>query len=392
MRNVKHLSDVVILGLPILVQAWMYFVFFRALWPKRRRLASFVAWGTAFAMAAVCASAVSVGFIQMVRDKAPGIWPNVRDFQTAVYLWLFASSPAFLIYLGYRALVKRVPLEHSPVRRRVLHAAGAVAVAAPFAVEAFGALVTRLNFQVREVDLPITGLHPDLEGLKLLQLSDVHLSRYLSERDFARMIDASNELRPNVAVMTGDLISNWGDPVDACLQQLKRVKADAPLLGCLGNHETYAGVENYVTEKAARLGMRFLRRQRQELRFGEGVLNIAGIDYQPFALRGEYLAQTGNLVRPGAANILLSHNPDVFTESPMQGWQATLSGHTHGGQVTVEILNQTLNVARFFTRYVSGLYRAADATCYVTRGIGTIGIPARLGATPEITLLRLRRA
>ena len=68
-----------------------------------------------------------------------------------------------------------------------------------------------------------------------------------------------------------------------------------------------------------------------------------------------------------------------------------LAGHTHGGQVTIEILKQTINVARFLTPYVSGLYVERGASCYVTRGIGTIGIPARLGATPEITLLKLRR-
>jgi len=95
---------------------------------------------------------------------------------------------------------------------------------------------------------------------------------------------------------------------------------------------------------------------------------------------------------PGATNVLLSHNPDVFQEAPQQGWQAMLAGHTHGGQVTVEILSRTVNVARFLTKYVTGLYVERGASCYVTRGIGTIGIPARVGATPEITLLRLRNS
>jgi predicted MPP superfamily phosphohydrolase len=85
----------------------------------------------------------------------------------------------------------------------------------------------------------------------------------------------------------------------------------------------------------------------------------------------------------------VSHNPDVFTMAAKQGWDVTLSGHTHGGQVTVEILSQTLNMARMYTRYVSGFYQLGRSSCYVTRGIGTIGIPARIGATPEITLIRL---
>ena len=95
---------------------------------------------------------------------------------------------------------------------------------------------------------------------------------------------------------------------------------------------------------------------------------------------------------PGATNVLLQHNPDVFPEAARQGYNLLLAGHTHGGQVTVEILDQSINPARFFTPYVYGLYRAGNSAAYVTRGIGTIGIPARIGAPPEISLLRLRKA
>ena len=98
------------------------------------------------------------------------------------------------------------------------------------------------------------------------------------------------------------------------------------------------------------------------------------------------------LVVPGAANLLLSHNPDVFPVAVEKGYDAMLSGHTHGGQITVEILNQSLNLVRFATPYVKGLYRIDGRSCYVTAGIGTITMPVRIGALPEITLARLRRA
>jgi predicted MPP superfamily phosphohydrolase len=90
--------------------------------------------------------------------------------------------------------------------------------------------------------------------------------------------------------------------------------------------------------------------------------------------------------------LLLQHNPDVFPVAARQGYNLLLAGHTHGGQVRVEILDQSINPARFFTPYVYGLYRQGNAASYVTRGIGTIGIPARIGAPPEISLLRLRKA
>ncbi len=280
----------------------------------------------------------------------------------------------------------------SPVRRSLVQAAGVAAVATPFALEGFGAFVGRLDFQVQEVDLPIKNLHPDLEGIRILQLSDVHLSPYLSKNDFARVIDASNELKAHISLMTGDLISSWGDPMDACLQELARVKSDAPMIGCLGNHEVYTNTQEYATQQGAKLGIQFLRQQQKALRFGNGVINFGGIDYRPFELRGSYLWGTEKLKMPNTLNVLLSHNPDVFDEARQQGWDVTLAGHTHGGQVTVEILKQTLNPARMYTKYVSGYYRQGNSMCYVTRGIGTIGIPARIGALPEITLLRLRKA
>jgi hypothetical protein len=97
------------------------------------------------------------------------------------------------------------------------------------------------------------------------------------------------------------------------------------------------------------------------------------------------------LVAPEAFNLLLSHNPDVFPVAASQGYQVTLAGHTHGGQVRVEILGEDLNIARFFTPYVDGLYRQDGSAIFVSRGIGTIGLPARLGAPPEVALLRLCR-
>ena len=118
-------------------------------------------------------------------------------------------------------------------------------------------------------------------------------------------------------------------------------------------------------------------------------MNVAGVDYQRMA--EPYLVDAQALVDPKAFNLLLSHNPDVFPVAAEQGYQLTLAGHTHGGQVRVEILRQDLNVARFFTPYVDGLYQHGGSSIFVTRGIGTIGLPARLGAPPEVALLRLCR-
>jgi hypothetical protein len=125
------------------------------------------------------------------------------------------------------------------------------------------------------------------------------------------------------------------------------------------------------------------------LRFGNAVLNMAGVDYQ--RTRRPYLVGAEKLVMPGAFNVLLSHNPDVFPVAARQGYALTIAGHTHGGQIRVEILNMDLNPGHFYTPFVDGLYRKGAASIFVSRGIGTIAIPARIGAPPEVALLRLCR-
>jgi uncharacterized protein len=307
-------------------------------------------------------------------------------------MYVFAATVFVVVQAAFQPLHRRAARDADPGRRRVLNAAGNAVMAAPFAVLAYGGLVERSNYRIRELDVPVPDLPRDLDGVRILQLSDIHLSAFLSEAGFARVVDMAIELRPHIAVVTGDLITAWGDPLDACLRQLSRLRTDAGVFGCLGNHERYAKAEDYTTHAAARLGIRFLRNQALPLRFGGAVLNLAGVDYQPSSEKSRYLRGAERLVEPTAVNVLLSHNPDVFPVAARQGYNLLLAGHTHGGQVAVEILDQTINPARFITPFTYGLYRHGQASAYVTRGIGTIGIPARIGAPPEIAVLRLRKA
>lgn len=309
------------------------------------------------------------------------------------FLWAFSSTGAWYTYALWRRLVaSRVDTEIDSGRRRLVRSAGGVLVAAPFALTGFGTFVQRTDFRVREVGLPVPNLHPDLQGLRLVQFSDIHLSPYLSETEFARAIGQAAELRPHLVLVTGDMISAGGDPLEACLRQIARLRPEAGFLGCLGNHEIYARAEEAATREGARLGIEFLRGRSRVLRFGKAGINFAGVDYQRIHNKPDYLRGAERLIQPGMPNVLLSHNPDVFEVAAAKGFDATIAGHTHGGQVQIEILSQSLNVARFLTPYVYGLYRLNGRCAYVTRGIGTIGMPARIGAPPEIALLRLEKA
>jgi len=276
---------------------------------------------------------------------------------------------------------------HHPSRRQFLRTAQVVLLGAPVAAIGYGTFIQRKSIRLREERVPIPGLPASLDGLRIVQLTDIHRSPFLSREDLDHAVAMANETRPHLAVLTGDLITTGRDPLDSCLDSLAALRTDAGVFGCLGNHEAYANAEVHATREAARRGMHFLRAAATSLRFGDATLNLAGVDYQRFGR--PYLRRAAGLVAPGAFNVLLSHNPDVFPVAAGQGYNLTLAGHTHGGQVRVEILSADLNVARFFTPYVDGLYREGASSIFVSRGIGTIGLPTRLGAPPEVALIQL---
>jgi len=307
-----------------------------------------------------------------------GWWTWLECAALVETMWLIGLSGALLFW-------RRAP-QFDPARRRMLQAAGAAVCALPLVGTGFG-IVRRNDFRVSEVSLPVPHLPKDLDGLRIVQITDIHLSEFMSEREFAVAIDMANEARANLALVTGDLITRRGDPLDACLRQLARLRADAGILGCLGNHEVYADAEDYVTTEGRRIGIDFLRHQSKVFRFGNAAINFAGVDYQK--MHSRYLVGADRLIVPGALNIMLSHNPDVYPVAAALGYDVTIAGHTHGGQVDFEILHQHMNVARYFTPYVRGLYRHEKSSVYVSSGLGTIGVPVRIGVPPEISVLRL---
>lgn len=381
------------LAITALVLAGQFFVYRRAQPWLRRRLGR---WSRTaeLALAGVLVAAVAISFLNS-EGRFWGPTSISRTVSFGVGIWIAGSAGAFVLLKLISRLEKRrarrTGRAEGETRRDFLWSLGrAGAVAVPFGVAAYGTLIVRANFQLRETDFPVPNLPPDLEGVRLALLSDIHLGPYLSLPELDRVIAMANEARPHVTLVTGDLITRTGDPLETCLERLTRLRADAGVLGCLGNHEIYAECQDFAEKRARSLGIEFLRARRRTLEFGSARLNIAGVDYQ--RQRKRYLVGAGRLVEPGAVNLLLSHNPDVFPVAADLGYDLVVGGHTHGGQVTVEIVEQTANVGRFFTPYVAGLYRRGRSALYVSRGIGTINLPMRLGAKPEVALLRLRRA
>jgi len=379
-RLIRWAPDFMVLGVACLAQAAVVALMLRRGTGAIRRLAFLGALVASWA-AMACGFALRSGRVSEHFHGSWSIW-----FRAAVFAWCLLSICWAPLFVAIRCLPRP---GFSAARRGFLWTLRAALFAAPAATLAYAVAIQRHRISLREHNISIAGLPKDLDGLRLVQITDIHMSPFFSRPELDYAVALANETQAHIALVTGDLITTARDPLDSCLQGLKPLRADAGVFGCLGNHEIYAGTEDYTEQAGARQGLLFLRDRSALLRFGDAKLNLAGVDYQRLGSR--YLKGARNLIVPAATNLLLSHNPDVFDVAARQGYDLTISGHTHGGQVRVEILGADLNVARFYTPYVDGLYQRGAASIFVSRGLGTIGIPARLGAPPEVTLLRLCR-
>jgi uncharacterized protein len=314
-------------------------------------------------------------------------------------------------------LAVAAPLNHESIdrgRRAFFRSAAYLAGGLPFVAGAYGFFKERLSFQIQEIEIPVANLPAGLDGLRILQLSDIHAGDFMPRSEIRRAVDMGNALGADMAVITGDFITGTNDPLEDCITELSRLRAPLGVWGCNGNHEIYADAEERAQQFFERFGMRLLRQQNRELAWRGEKFNLIGVDYQrERAASGKKLPMLRGiepLVRKDIPNILLSHNPNSFRRAAELGIQLSLAGHTHGGQVQVEIVDHSFSPARFMTKFIAGLYQlpiggnsdpansgAANhspkhAALYVNRGLGTIGMPVRLGVPPEITLITLRAA
>ena len=332
-----------------------------------------------------------------------------------VQLWIFTSTFAFF-FIGalrliaaaaqriWKLVARRSSISENPARRSVLQRGISVIGAIPFVVALYGFAVERRRYETVRMDIPIPHLPDGLDGLRIVQLSDLHTSDFLQPSEVGNIVDLANGLSAHVAVVTGDFITSKGDPLADCIAELSRLRAPLGIWGCNGNHEIYAEAEDEAERLFQLHGMRLLRTTAAAVSWNGAELNLIGVDYQknlPFT-GGVMPSLEGveALVRRDMPNILLSHNPNSFYRAAELGIELSLAGHTHGGQVNVEILHRDLNPALFVTKFIRGIFRLPlgrgdsehNAQLYVNRGLGTLGVPARIGAAPEITLITLRKA
>ncbi len=257
------------------------------------------------------------------------------------------------------------------------------------AVLAIGIWRARRPAAVRVVDVPITDLPPDLEGFRIVQLSDLHVGPTL-KRDFVeRVVNTANDLRPDLIALTGDVADGFPRELHNDVAPLAALRAPHGKYFVTGNHEYYWDAAGWVSE-LEQLGFSALVNRHRVIDRGAGRIVLAGVtDLSAGGLPGHASDPAAAVAGAPASDVrvLLAHQPKSAFAARAAGYDLQLSGHTHGGQYFPFNL-----LVRLFQPFVAGLHRLEEMWLYVSRGTGYWGPPLRLGAPAEITLIQLTRA
>jgi hypothetical protein len=269
------------------------------------------------------------------------------------------------------------------------------AVAAPPLFNVIGtahALQTLDDFRVRELDVPITGLPPALDGLHIAHLTDTHVGKFSGGKLLARLAERTNQLQPDLIAITGDIIDHSLDDLPEAIAFMRDLQAKHGTWLCEGNHDLFQSRErfefdvrnaglNLLVNEVASLSINGVPVVVMGLRWG-----VYGASRRNAGLRENLDVVTTRTGPPDAFRLLLAHHPHVLDEVEGRGIPLILAGHTHGGQLMV---GEDVGAGPLFFRYWSGLYQKHGSSLVVSNGAGN-WFPLRLGAPAEIVSVRLR--
>ena len=380
-----------------------------AWWSLSVRLTKRRPWWRWFASGFIAAQ--TIGFLVLILGRL-GHWARLlpRPATVTIYLWhflglgivLLVAAGAFPV-LAYRQIRLLLAPAHCPdvppqasepgaLSRREFLGIAAVATPPLFTLSLTGLGLAQLShFRVRRYELPLAGLPRALDGMTIAHVSDIHVGKFTSGRILHQIAEATNALKADLVLLTGDLIDDALSDLAEGIALVHKLDARSGLCMIEGNHDL---IEN---------GAEFERRVRASgiplLLNENSVVEVRGHPVQLLGVRWEHAwgelreAQITNSVRQVAGQreheafpILLAHHPHAFDAAAQLGLPLTLSGHTHGGQL---MLSERLGCGPAMFRYWSGLYAKAGSKMVVSNGVGN-WFPLRINAPAEIVHLTLR--
>ncbi len=254
---------------------------------------------------------------------------------------------------------------------------------------------------VRKVELALPDLPAKLDGLRIVQLSDLHIGSIYDGKWLTGVVDRANELKPDIIAITGDFVDGDVKRLASEVAPLAKLKARDGVFACVGNHEYYSGYIPW-TKALRKLGLTLLLNEHAVIKHGDTPIVVAGVtDPVAIVVAGvnDNVALPSSLPGPdidaalagspdGVFRLLLDHRPSGVEKNAARGVNLQLSGHTHGGQLWP--LN--LAVSSFNGGFLSGIYHVGKMTLYISPGSGLWGgFPVRIGVPSEITELILRK-
>jgi uncharacterized protein len=286
--------------------------------------------------------------------------------------------------------------EPEPSRRKFLQKS-AIAVPAVIIATA-GGVASQMPPVIRRVQLPVRDSR--LRGLSIAQFSDVHIGSYLERDRLEEITTAINSRRPDMVVCTGDLIDNQLEQLEHAQRMLRQLRSPLGTYMCMGNHEYIAarGDECLVKQAYGDAGATVLVDEAHKIAVGGSHLWLAGTDFpgapgSPLGDRPSTAESMDSALAEmrddGAPRIVLSHHPKTFFEGRERQIDLMLSGHTHGGQISLgRIDDHELTPNLPFEFYHKGLYEHEGRRLYVNSGIGS-WLPVRINCPPEISIIEL---
>ena len=241
--------------------------------------------------------------------------------------------------------------------------------------------------------LHLGDLPKGFDGFRILLLSDVHAGAHMDGHRMSEVVRFLNSLEADLIVIAGDMVDGRASVADmrSFAREFRGLRAFHGVLAVPGNHDHYAGIET-LSRELRDSGLTLLRGGSHTIERSGGGIVVLGVDdprvYVFDPPQEEAVSDVSSRAPTGLLPILVAHRPAAFEAAGRLGIPLTLSGHTHGGQIGIPFT--TLTPARLVTKYLRGHYQRNGSHLIVSSGVGTGGIPIRVGVPPSIALVTLR--
>ena len=286
-------------------------------------------------------------------------------------------------------------VEHSKIleREKVIFLKSILALISlviAFIVSSFGFVEARRKPMLKKIKVPLSHLPAEFDGVVILQISDLHVGQTIKADYVEALVEMSNDLKPDIVVLTGDMTDGSRFQLEKELQSFKKLNAPLGKFMVPGNHEYYWGVTSWISFWKE-IGFRTLLNEHALIEKNQAQLVMAGVhDYSAKRLGGGIVSSPAEAIAGApldAVKILLAHQPRSVYAAAKVGFHLQLSGHTHSGQYFPYNL-----LIYLFQPYVKGLNQFKKTWIYVNQGTGYWGPPSRFGVPPEVTLIELIKA